>query len=454
MQADISLIYPPAKEKFYQPLSLPILAGYLENRGFKVNIIDSVALDYTIGDVIEELHKQNPRVIGVAIPFSTMITSAISLLKGCRKEFPNKILISGGYHATIRPEEVSPYCDTVVIGDGEYPVEKILKEGHKGKYLIGDPFDCKRQITPAWHLLPLASHNTTLYLTTRERAFPIVTGRGCPYKCAFCCNSEERQIVRFRDLDTVITELKQIIERFGIHGFHVMDETFTLKKDRVIEFCNKILENNLDIRWSCQTRANLIDEEIVKICRKAGCLRMSLGVESGDPFVLETIDKKINLKQAIDGIRMINEAGITSYGGFMIGHAYDTIDSVCRTIEFMDELDPHFIGYRIAIPYPGCKFRRQAESMGTILTNDFSEYKDDAVVYIPPGLEGYDIGKIKAMGEAYFYWKESKRIDKVRQQDLMILYNNSRKYGKIIQHMKKRGENIDIRSLIERYCKC
>jgi len=410
MNTDLLLIYPPYSIKFYQPVGLAQLAGYLGAKGYNIQVIDAVASGYTFNEVISLIKQYDPTVIGISIPFSEMIDSGKQMLKLCREYFPNTLLLCGGYHVRIRPEDIANYCDLTVIGEGEVTTSEILERYLSGQDLNaidGTAFNPSRELLkdinlpfPAWNLMPFREYNMTMYLSTKERAFPLQTGYGCPFACTFCCNSKIKEPVRYKDIDHVIAEIQNVIDNYGVRAFHIWDETFTLDRARVEKFCLKIMD--LDIHWSAQTRAGLLNKDLLDLMKKAGCVRMSIGVESGNSTILKSINKNIDLQEAVETIKLIKEAGMVSYAGFMIGHPDDTIETVWETIKFSGELNSDFVSFRIAIPYPGCVFNDIALQKGRILTDDLSEYRDDNVVYIPEGLEGQDLKKLQKTAYGYF----------------------------------------------------
>lgn len=420
---DIVLIYPPWDVKCYQPIGLPILANHFKNVGFTSIIIDAIALEFNNEQIVDEVRKVNPEVIGVSVPFTAMVKNARELIRILKKEFPDKEIFCGGYHVIIKPEDFSDLDITIA------------------PYEVG--IDYKY---PEWELMLIEKYDLSLYLVNDERAFPIQSSIGCPFSCTFCCNSKRREKVQNRPINDVIDEIKYVMDKFKVYAFHFWDETFTLNKKRVTEICKKIVNEKLPILWTAQTRANKINDEILQVMSDAGCVRLSIGVESGNEKVLKTINKKIKLSDVENAIRMINNAGMVSYAGFMIGHVEDNIDSIIDTIRFADKCDPTFVGFRIAIPYPGCKFRDDAEKKGKILTNDFSKYTDDNVVYIPEGIKGYDIKKIQRLAYAWFYVNKLKRI-------ISIFNRNFNDIIDYIDEFEPDVFNMDIKDLIEKYCK-
>lgn len=469
-ETDILLLYPPWETKFYQAISLPELGGFLIKRGYKVKALDPVVMNYDFNETLDEIEKINPLIVGVSVPFTGIAKNALKLIKFIRKRFPKKIILVGGYWPSVKPEEFVDYCSLVVLNNGQETTAEIIECYKSGKDFFSlrgiafrkdkDIVVNKREVEmrdktifPAWDLMPIERYNLTLYLSTGERAFPVQTGWGCPFSCYFCCNSKkENKTVEFRDIDNVIEEIKHINKNFGVHGIHIWDETFTLKKDRVIEFCEKIKKEKLDVRWSCQTRANLIDKNIVGIMKEAGCVRMSIGVESGNEQILKSINKTIDLDDAVKAIKTINDAGIVSYAGFMIGHPEDYVETVSNTVEFADKLNPSFIGFRNAVPYPGSVFRDIAEKEGGILTNDWSKYETE-IVYVPPKLKNYNLKKVVNLAYTFFYWKNFERIKRIMEKNFVDMFEKTIDHGPEIYKFTKENKKVSFKQLMEKYCR-
>ena len=468
---DLLLIYPPYDVKFYQPVGLAQLAGFLRVEGYKVKIMDAVTLEHDFEQVCSFISEYNPRIIGVSIPFSEMANNGVEMLKICRERFAENLLICGGYHCWICPEDVIDYCDLVVISEGEETTQEIISKYNSGQYLFdikGTAFKVGNEAVinparellqdvnlpfPAWDLLPIEHYNMTLYLSTGEVAFPLQTGYGCPFACTFCCNSKLHEKVRYKDIKHVLDEINWIVQRFGVRGFHIWDETFTLNRSRVEEFCVNVIDRKMDIHWSAQTRVGLLDRELLELMKRAGCVRISIGVESGDPAILESINKKIDLKEAVRAIDLARDVGVISYAGFMIGHADDNPETVSHTISFANELNPDFVGFRCAIPYPGSVFRDNAERNGGIITYDLSKYRDDTIVYRPPGLSDYDLNEIRRLAYSYFYWQNMERISRVLLRGFQAMFEDTLEIGPAIYLSRKNDTQLLERELLEKHCR-
>ena len=426
--ANVTLVYPEGDRLDYQ-LSLPSLVGYLRKYGHNSTIVDPTIERMTNDDVILKMIASPPQIIGVSIPFTTFAESGIELLKKIRNRFPNIPIICGGVHATLLPEEIAPYCDAVVIGDGEETFLEIIEKCDNGQsfydvkgiaYKLNNKIiinenrllpDLNELPPPAWDLLPLNKHKMALHFEPTKKVMPILSTRGCPFSCDFCSNwILSRKVVRFKDVEKVISEINELIFKYKVNTLLFRDEVFTLNRNRVIQLCEEIIENKLNIEWWCQTRVGLIDDDLLKIMKSAGCVAISCGIESGSDVVLKDIGKKITIHQAKDTIAMIKNNGIFSYVNFIIGHSLDTKETILETMKVADELDADNLGYAIATPYPKTMLREKAEKQGCIIAKKWSDYKTNNITYIPIGLQGYDLKKIRSLALFSFYGQNLKRM--------------------------------------------
>ena len=392
MRPDLLLILPPYSIPFHQPIGLATLASHYRNQGRRVEVLDAIAEGIDHKQVIKCIMKRDPAIIGISIPYTEMAESGKKLLELCATVFHDREIWVGGHHTEVCPEEFT--------GDGYTAIGRI---------------DISPNTIPAWDLMPVDKYDLTMYLSTKERAFPIQSSFGCPYRCAMCPYSKTPQPIRYKGIDYVLDEIKQVIGKYSIHGFHFWDETFTTNRSRTMELCERIIKENLGIHWSAQTRVGMIDIEMMKTMRSAGCVRVSFGIESGDQWVLGCINKNIDLAEAIDDVRIAKQAGMKVYAGYLIGNADDNIESTIGTIEFAKEANTDHAGFKIAIPYPGTVFRDQAMKNGELLTSDWSKYGRGEIVYVPEGLKGYDLKLIQQLANNYFAGKVSDVRTAIRQ---------------------------------------
>ena len=402
-RADVLLVYPPCQKVDFVS-SIPHLSAYAKKLGFKVDALDAPTLGLGVHDIVDYIRETNPHSVGISIPFTPLASSGLKLIKRLNAEFPDLALIVGGVHPTLCPEEFEDYA-VVCIGDGEAALIIFLEAvRNKFRYAIARrlkiPIEIEAVEPPDWEAVEWSRYS--LRLPTGERGFPVQGSLGCPFNCVFCSsNLLFGGKVRFKTIEQVDKEIREGIKQFGFKNVVFRDENITLDKQRFIELCSYLKEN--EITWWAQTRAHLLDDRIAAIAKNSGCQGLSIGVETGDPFVMKKIQKGETLEQIEAGFRILKKVGLRSAANFMIGHPWDTPETVQRTLEFADKVDPDYFGVQIATPFPGTKFREIVIAQGYDLKENWGNYrtskKDN---YVPPGLAGCDLERMRA--KIYWDW--------------------------------------------------
>jgi anaerobic magnesium-protoporphyrin IX monomethyl ester cyclase len=184
----------------------------------------------------------------------------------------------------------------------------------------------------------------------------IVTSRGCPAGCKFCIKHVSYQTgVRVRSPELIVEEL-QVLSELGIHNVHMYADLFTVNRPQVVEMCRLIIESGLKIRWTCNSRVDYVDEEMLKLMGRAGCWYISWGIESADEKILKAAQKGYRKDQALQALNWAHAAGINNWGYFIIGLPGETEESIRRTIAYAKQLPLEIALYHIAAPYPGTPF--------------------------------------------------------------------------------------------------
>lgn len=209
-----------------------------------------------------------------------------------------------------------------------------------------------------------------VYLKTTEPAAPVITTRGCPFECTFCDegNIWQRK-VRMRSIDSVIGEVKYLNSRFKVEHFNILDDTFTLKKSRVLELCHRIAPLNIKFRITATTRT--VDAEILEHLKKAGCQLIAFGVESGDDEVLKRMKKRQTVADVRRAFELTEDANIPSYALCMVGNIGEDMDAVKRTATLIEEIKPDFFACSIMTPYPGSENYKTCKAQGWILHHEW-----------------------------------------------------------------------------------
>jgi radical SAM superfamily enzyme YgiQ (UPF0313 family) len=206
---------------------------------------------------------------------------------------------------------------------------------------------------PRHDLLPLNQYRAPL--VRGPYAF-VVTSRGCPAQCRFCIKHVSYgRSVRFRSPENVLAEIEELVG-LGVRSIHMYADLFTLNREHVMGICRGILERGLDVRWTCNSRVDFVDPEMVEAMARSGCWMISWGIESGDERMLRRMNKGITPGQVEQALRWSKEAGIMNWGYFIIGLPGETEASIRRTIDFAKRLPIDLALFHIAAPHPGTPF--------------------------------------------------------------------------------------------------
>ncbi len=331
--------------------------------------------------LVQALEAFQPDVVGI----TTMTIQYASALQTARivKEWNAACtVIMGGSHASVMPRLMIewPYTDIVVKGEGEEAFLEILKRRRENRTeveMIPGVFT-KENIGQAEALpqeieclddLPFPDRGALMQPESYspEDMGLILTSRGCPYHCSYCSNFTRK--TRFRSVENVLAEVREVQETFGTRQFMFKDDSFTLRRERVAGFCRQIVAKRIPMLWECTTRLDLLDDDLIGLMKQAGCNRVGVGIESGDDEMLTIYNKRLTKQRIREGVRVLEQSGIFWTGYFMMALPMEREDQILRTMEFMTELKPSYAALGVYKPYPGTKLFAMAEELGLVNPN-------------------------------------------------------------------------------------
>ncbi len=372
------------------PLGLAYITSMLR-QSHEVKIIDSNILNYTIGDVEEELRSFNPDVVGIT-SVTPSIYEAYKVAETAKKVREDCIVVLGGPHTTFMPRQTMEECkyiDIIVRGEGEETTRELIENIEKEAPLNevkGITFREKNEIIdieprpfiknidnipfPSRDLLPIH-----LYKFNGVKYTTMLTSRGCTFKCSFCSSSRLfGGYWRGRSPENVLEEMKIVYEEYGIRNIEFMDDTFTLNQERAEKICDEIIKQGWDISWGASSRVDTLSKKLVEKMKKAGCWVIFLGIESGSQKILDTIGKRITLEQVKKAVKILKDAGIQVLGSFIIGFLQETTETTKETIKFAKSLNLNYAEFSIFTPYPGTPIFDYAKKNNMLLTENWSKY--------------------------------------------------------------------------------
>jgi len=372
------------------PLNLCYLAAYgrKEHPEAEFRILDAEALGLSFEEVLLQVNSFKPDLIGITTTTSAF-DSIIGLCQSLKKDLFDIPIVLGGPHVSALPESslVETGSDFVAIGEGEITFSELVAAIKHQKSDLSDIdglafFDKDksfkrtrpRQLIADLDTLPFPARD----LVDNQRYSPpptkrvslgintmVSTSRGCPFNCGFC----SFQVVwgrktRMRSPQSVVSEIKECIQKFNVDSINFADEFFTAQKKRVLEISNLMKEEGLVVPWVCSSRASGLDRETIETMKSAGCHEISFGVESGNSEVLKRMDKKLDLAEAERVIRLTQALGITTHASYVLGYPGETVESIKDTISFAKRLNTDVAVFFIAIPLPGSRLYQEALENG------------------------------------------------------------------------------------------
>jgi radical SAM superfamily enzyme YgiQ (UPF0313 family) len=359
-----------------------------------VQVLDAPAHGLDLDGFAEKLSAYRPDIVGLTT-YTTTFTHAMAAAGKVKEAFPRSLVVTGGPHPSVRPEEclASPAVDVAVRGEGEETFRRLVECVAAGGDLNGVPnLVYKRNgeavataVEPQFHdpeALPFPARDLVdmrLYRPAhgafrRLPATNMITSRGCPFQCSFCSKSISGSHYRAQSPGKTVQEIEALVRDYGIREVSFSDDVFTFDRRRTEALCGLLAERRLDITWSCSTRANLVSPELLVSMRKAGCVSVGYGIEAGDPEVLARVHKGLSLDKARDAIRWTREAGLESRAFYIFGFPGETRATLQKTLDVALELDADFVIFNLTIPLPGAPLYDEAKSQGLLLYDGVELY--------------------------------------------------------------------------------
>jgi len=402
------------------PLGIGYLAAVLEKNGYDVNVIDCQALELTLKEVENELHKRQPDVVGLT---STTLTykSALEIIKVAKKALPNCLTVIGGSHVTFWDDKALQECpqlDIVVRKEGENTFLELVQKLEAGKsfsdvlgitYREGEkivrtpdrPYieDLDSLPFPAFHLFPLNKFNKYGNII-----FPVMTSRGCVYWCEFCTAVRMfGRKYRMRSPKKVVDEIEFLYKKYGEKQYTFYDDAFTVDQARTEEICDEILRRGLKIRWDCETRVDMVTKDLLQKMRAAGCIAVWYGVEAGSQKVRDAMGKGISTQQTLNTFKWTQEAGLIAVASVILGFPGETKETAWESVKLLEKINPDEIGIYIATPYPGTPMYDYVTKMDWLKIHDFNKYDTATPTFESPTMSMKELREIHDKAHQSFY---------------------------------------------------
>jgi radical SAM superfamily enzyme YgiQ (UPF0313 family) len=241
------------------------------------------------------------------------------------------------------------------------------------------------------------------------------TSRGCPYSCIFCCSHKTAgRKLRQRSVENVLEEIRYLKREYNIKGLYFNDDTFGLNRGWLRDFCDKVRQEKYRIVWGCQTRANLLDKELLTEMKSAGCIQVDIGCESGSDKILKSLRKGIKVKDILNAFRNAKEIGVDTFATFIMGNPGETMEDILETEKVAREINSR-VSFLVLVPYPGSEVFEMAKENGWLLEKElhFSEnwtnkQSENPVMEI--NFKSDDLLKVRARLQNQYFWKNNLKV--------------------------------------------
>jgi anaerobic magnesium-protoporphyrin IX monomethyl ester cyclase len=368
------------------------VAAALEKAGFKVQMLDNYLMKKSTEEIKQLITQINPGIVGITCGSATY-PRCVETSKAIKQAKSDCKIVVGGWHASYMPDSLlsNPEIDYVVMGEGERAITElastIMRGNEKtsaaiagvavkrnGKNIKNPPkyIENMDEIPyPARHLLPLELYDRTIEYLDAKPADVMSISRGCVYNCGFC---ETRKlwgnICRGFSPKRVIGEIQDLQSRYGTKGIYFINDNFTLRKKETTELCNLMLENKLDLEWVCDTRVDLVNDEILSLMSKAGCKTIWFGVESASTKILKRIGRNTTTQEVETAFKLCRKNGIKTACSFMLGLPDETLKDMEDSLKFAKKLNPDWCQFNTFIAYPDSRLYNELLEKGNYVKLD------------------------------------------------------------------------------------
>lgn len=465
---DIALISPPSPTpgvpqllQFLgsrSQLGLGYIASLLEKNGYTVKCLNLYLGLRDIRKFEQFLLENKPKIIG----FSTMTETyknGVILSRIAKNLLPDTKIVFGGPHVTFLYQEAlsEESIDIVVRREGEYAMLEladlfILKKGNI-ENIIGICYKSKlnrivrnppRPALKNLDMLPfpkrvMSDLDGMLSSEYKTGVYSIITSRGCPGNCKFCAASAlSGGKYRHRSVENVIEEIKLLMAQKRKLFLFIQDDTFTADIERLKQICKEF--KKLDIKWSAESRVDVMNKAVAKLMKDSGCVGLQFGVESGSQKMLDAMGKGTNLEQIKKAVKSATKAKILIACTLMIGLPEDTKESIKQTFELAKMLQSEY-GVSVLVgcflPYPGTYYWRHSDKLGiNILTKDYNKYSVTNPIIDTPNIKHTEVRNLFFEGTLTLYSPQSKSLEHVSPYAKEVL-KSLEKQGYVIQDSLK-----------------
>lgn len=416
----------------YPHLGLGYIASSTLAAGYSVKLIDASAAEMTMSEILLVIKKEQPKVLGITSTIQTS-KSVYALIKKVKKLPEVPIIVVGGPHVSALPETIDWFnIKYGFINEGEVGFVKLLKyifekkgtlskiEGlvykEKGKLKVNPNVPIKDLDKLPFPARSLMENDKYFSPVHSGRITSMLLSRGCPFNCTYCSRPAIGRIWRYRSPSNIFEEIKQAVEIYKVSYVEFVDDTLTIDKKRIEKLCDLIIKSGLKIAWGCQTRADMIDFPLLKKMKRAGCEKMSFGLETGVQKIRYQLNKRITNQSYGRTMKWCTKLGIETNTFVMFGHPGESLKDMKESIAFVKKLDPDYAAFYITTILPGSILGEWSRLEGRIKPDVWKKYiygKANLPPYIPKGLSMEDLENMHRKAFREFYLRPKYIINRI-----------------------------------------
>lgn len=413
----------------YPPVGILSMSAGLKKAGHHVSFIDADVNRLTRHELLDEIRKDLPDLIGISLNVS-QVKHSVAIIDALQTHIPDiPIVLGGPYISGVREGIFAdfPTLQFAVVNEGEEAIVDFV-DFLRGEKTIGDItnlmykkdgeiiLNARSRIKdldalplPDYSLVSAHLHNyPAVPPTMGSPSVAIMCTQGCPYKCSFCSSPVSwNRKVTFRKTDSVIKEILHLRELIDVREVYFQDDTLNARPKWLIDLCDKIIEHGLhkEVFFKCALRVNknLVSMDILKKLKEANFCVALFGVESGNQEMLHKMHKNITIGEIKRAFRLTRKAGLSTTAAFMIGNDGETKKTIQDSFNLMKKIKPDYVGFSIASPFPGSELHRIATEKGHITCSDFKQYQFGDTILRTEELDTEDLIYYQGVASSKYY---------------------------------------------------
>ncbi len=423
MAVKVVLVYPyfhPTKDNSifrFPPLGLGYIAGALKKRDVEVELVDCTFMQFR--EAVEKIKHAKPQIVGFYSMFS-MKKTTLELASCLRNEgLEDSLFVVGGPLPSWTPESFLETFDVVAVGEGEQTMVELAECVGQGKELSGvkglvfqegDRIVITGPREFIQNLDSLPSPTRELFDNVAYKKYYVdhfgysttsmITSRGCPFSCDFCSRPIFGADMRIRSINNIVDEVEEIAS-LGYDRVWFADDCFTLNRIHLLDVCGEIVRRGVKVGWECLSRVDTMDAEVAEGMKRAGCIGVFFGIESGNDSVLGLMNKRISTAQAEKAVIAAKAAGLKVGAFFIVGYPGESNKTVLDTVRFASGLPLDYLSFTLPYPIPGTPLYERVKDHGVSI-DDWEEPKNYRLIrHKLLYAAGFSEGKLKfAIGKA------------------------------------------------------